>query len=100
MWRPFGIRLVSLSNHRDLFQCYSAEGPSQELRGCTIGAHEWPCDIARPCPWARERPTYTLNKEIPHQVGNDMKEVLRNNAKQACYALCSARGTQKFLNFS
>ena len=43
VWRPFG-------KLRDLFQCYSAEGPSQELRGCTIGAHGRPCDIARPCP--------------------------------------------------
>jgi hypothetical protein len=28
-----------------------------------------------------------LHKEIPHQVGNDKEEVLKNNAKQACYAL-------------
>ena len=57
----------------------------------------------------RYSPTLPVGKGTPnvyveqgdsHQVGNDMKEVLRNNAKQACYALCSARGTQKFLNFS
>ncbi|ADL26179.1 hypothetical protein FSU_0919 [Fibrobacter succinogenes subsp. succinogenes S85] len=32
-------------------------------------------------------------------MGNDMKEVLRNNAKQACYAPSSARSTKKFLHF-
>ena len=72
MWRPFGIRLVSLSNHRDLFQCYSAEGPSQELRGGAVGAHGRPCDIARPCPWARERPKgkYSLTTHFYRITGS------------------------------
>jgi hypothetical protein len=66
---------------------WQSKAPSQELRGGTVGALGRPCDIARPCPWARERPTQVLRKEIPHQVGNDKEEVLKNNAKQACYAL-------------
>ena len=59
---------------------WRSKAPSQELRGGDAGAHGRPCDIARPCPWARERPTQVLHKEIPHQVGNDKEE-------QARYAL-------------
>ena len=65
VWRPFG-------KLGDLFQCYSAEGPSQELRGGAVGAHGRPCDIARPCPWARERPKgkYSLTTHFYRITGS------------------------------